>query len=639
MLLQFGCKKTENAANKIPITTNSKEARALYLKARVFENQQEMNNADLALNEAIALDSTFAMAYLMKGMISEDFNTRRDLVNKAMKYLPKVSEGEKLWILARNDFYGNGSDSEEIDLFNELVKLYPKDEYANYMFGFVNHHHGNTDLKNTIKHLKKAIEIKSDFTVAYNDLTYAYLEENDFENAKKTASKYIELLPHLPGPRDTKAEILMREGSYEESIKAYQDVLKIDPNFAWSIIGTAANLNYLDRHIEARKFLNKLDSIGKMSDYNYRHKWRSRVVSYIDEGKIDSALVVLENQKQMGIQKSTTHEPLFHAYYGFLRKTRLHFENGDWKSGLQEYEQWNEYVQNNSTRTTTKTRLKNLRNYYEAYSHFLQQNFSQAQVSLEKYSNSLDKENDQYLILKAKIMAATGKNNEALEIIKKTDLTDAYRQYQYAILLKKLYQNTKAEMWFEKIRNANHIDDISLALVRKKVQKHKNPLEQLSYYIGIWGPPPGHPIAVKNPKMKDLKVIDFAWGKDKKVIWSKTGFYSNQKKEVFSEGMITYNPNTKKIVWLEYQIDNELLFEGEYIPLGNNKFQRVYTVYYAQDYPDIPNPHVEGWTRKYRETFTPTSQNTIDWLTESLIDGKWIKQGQNNGDFKAVRNK
>ncbi len=170
-------------------------------------------------------------------------------------------------------------------------------------------------------------------------------------------------------------------------------------------------------------------------------------------------------------------------------------------------------------------------------------------------------------------------------------------------------------------------------------QAQENPLELLSYYIGNWGPTANDIMVQKNPKMIDFKVISFEWGADRKVIWSKTGIFSDQENTVFSEGMITYNPNTQKIVWLEYQIENELLFEGEYNYFGKDKVQRVYTVYYAKDYPDIPNPHLKGWTRKYRETFTPTSDTTIHWLTETLANGKWIKQGQNNGDFKAVKDK
>ncbi len=636
LLLLSGCKESLDI-NKIPITTNAEAAKRLFLEARTLENLRKTDSANIVLDKAITLDTTFAMAYLMKGMISGDFNNRRAQIAKAMKYLPKVSEGEKLWIMGRNAFYGTGNSSEEYDLFKQLVHLYPEDQYANYLFGFVNLHHGKSDFDQAIEYIQKAIQIKPDFTIAYNELAYAYLEKEEFEKAKEASSNYIKLLPNLPDPYDTQAEILMREGSYQESINAYNKVLQIDPSYAWSIIGTAANLNYLDRHIEARKFLTKLDDIKEMSDYNFRHRWRAEVVSYLDEGKVDSALVVLENQKQMGIKKTTTHEPLFHAYYGFLRKTRLYFEKEDWKNGLKEYEEWNEFVQKNSTQQSTKVRLQKLKDYYEAYVHFLQKDFDQANSSLQKYVTAVEKENDQYLILKAKMQYAQGNNKAALDAIKNTDLTDYYNQFMYASILEALDKKEEAKKWFNKIQNANQIDDISLALVRKKIPFTQNPLEKLSYYIGTWGPNLDQPMVKRNPKMKDYKVIDFSWGSNKKVIISRTGINSNQGGKISSEGIITYNPNTKKIVWLEYQIDNEILFEGEYTILDNNKVQRVYTVYYAEDYPDIPNPQLPGWTRKYRETFTPISDNTIDWLTETLIDGKWVKQGQNNGDFKAIR--
>ena len=166
-------------------------------------------------------------------------------------------------------------------------------------------------------------------------------------------------------------------------------------------------------------------------------------------------------------------------------------------------------------------------------------------------------------------------------------------------------------------------------------QSEDNPLEQLSFYIGTWGIPLDDAFLKKRPEMKDLKVIDFKWGKDKRVIWSRTGFFSDSINSVMSEGMISYNPTTKKIVWLEYQIDNELLFEGEYRIIKDNVVQRIYNVYYAEGYKAIPNPEVEGWTRKYRETFTPTSDNNIDWLTETYINGEWVKRGPD--DTKAVR--
>ncbi|MDJ0646462.1 MAG: hypothetical protein QNJ57_10820 [Flavobacteriaceae bacterium] len=174
-------------------------------------------------------------------------------------------------------------------------------------------------------------------------------------------------------------------------------------------------------------------------------------------------------------------------------------------------------------------------------------------------------------------------------------------------------------------------------LATSVAQTQENRLEQLSFYIGTWGLPSDGLMMQKNPKMKDYKVIDLEWGAHKKVIVSRTGIYNENGEEIHSEGIITFNPNNNKLVWLEYQIENEILFEGEYVYIENNQVQRIYTVHYPAGYKTILYPELEGWTRKFRETFTPTSENTIDWLTEVLIDGKWRKHRPDREDAKAIR--
>jgi len=163
-----------------------------------------------------------------------------------------------------------------------------------------------------------------------------------------------------------------------------------------------------------------------------------------------------------------------------------------------------------------------------------------------------------------------------------------------------------------------------------------NPLEKLSYYMGTWSLPHDDPVFKKRPKLKDLKVIDFKWGTNKKLIHSRTGLYTATDTIMFSEGIITYNPTTKKLMWLEFQLDGPFLFEGEYRIIKGNKVQREYKVHYPVGYESIPHPEAEGWTRLYRETFIPTSENNIDWITEVYINGKWLP-GMSGGDTKAVR--
>ena len=47
---------------------------------------------------------------------------------------------------------------------------------------------------------KKAIEINPEYLIPYNELAYAYMEIEDYENAIETAKKYTELLPNSVNP-------------------------------------------------------------------------------------------------------------------------------------------------------------------------------------------------------------------------------------------------------------------------------------------------------------------------------------------------------------------------------------------------------------------------------------------------------
>ncbi len=458
---------------QIPITTTSKSALSFYQKGVQLENSQEEELAFKAYQQAIAKDSTFALAHLGLAMVSKDFSKRRVHVGKAMELRSEVSKGEQLWILARNKFYGNGEGKTELAYFQQLVDLYPKDDQANYLFGYINVHHGNKNLPQAIQHLEKAIAINPKILKAYNELIYAYADNRAFEKAETTAAKQIELMPGKVLPLDTYAEVLMRQGKYKASIKAYEKVLKINPLYPWAIMGVAANLNFLNKHTEARQFLNKLAAIEDLSDYEFRHKWKSRVVSHLDEGDYDGAIQVLGQQKAMGIKEVNKHEPFFHAYYSFLRRTRFFFEKGDWKNGLKEYREWQEYVLKTSTNEKTHQRVKMRAAYYQAYAQYLQGNYTDSRKFLENYLVGIGQENDGYRLLLSRILQAEQKFDKALELVKKTDLNNPYNQYHYATILEAL-GNPEAEKWYKKIQQLNERNEIDLALIRRFAVEKNN---------------------------------------------------------------------------------------------------------------------------------------------------------------------
>ena len=470
ILLIISC-NDQQGIQQVPITTTSEEAKSHYLKARFFQNMRQLDSAENELSAALKKDSTFAMAYMMKGMIAEDFRDRRHYIAQAMKYVPNATKGEQLWIKARNAYYGTQEgDTTEFEYFRQLVNLYPEDYFANYLFGFVNHHHGTSEIDTAIRYLNKAISIKEDFTLAIEDLAYAYMEKGNFIDAEKYASANIALLPGLAEPLNTHAEILMRMGKHRESIEVYRKVLDLNPSSAWSIIGIAANLNYQSKHREAREELNRLDDFENISDYHFRHKWRARVVSFLDEGKVDSALNVLERQKQLGLKNLTDHEPLFHAYMSYMRKTDLLFRMGDHINGKKEYQNWLAFVEATISRESTIRNIQNLGSFYNAYGHYHRGEFDLALKDLEIYQDLVGEENEKFLELKAKILWNTGQDAEALKTVHSMGQENPYYLYLAAAILKDANHSEEGAEMIEKINSMYLIDDIDLAYTRSIIQ-------------------------------------------------------------------------------------------------------------------------------------------------------------------------
>jgi tetratricopeptide (TPR) repeat protein len=446
-------------AQKINITTKSKDALSFYKKGWSLENEYKLDEAESMYNKALYLDSTFALAHLRLAMVKENFEYRREKIRDALNYIDGVSEAEKLWIKAREDFYSMGFDgTKEYSYFQKLVDSYPNDEIANYLFGFVNIHHG---------HYEKAINLNANFIKPYGELIQAYIEKRDYKNAKIVARTYLELLPESVYPLYVNAEILMKTGDFVESIIFYNKMLKIDPEFSWALIGISANMNFLGKHEEGRKFLVKLKE-EKLNDYEYRHKWLAIVTSYIDEGKIEKALEELETQKTTSLNGFNKREPTFHIYISFLRKTRLYFESNQPGKGYSEYEKWMQYVDNNFKNEKIVTRLRNLDFYYKAYHSYLNNEIEQAEAELLLFNKNNEDETDDSRVLLSRIYMSKMMNDKAVSVLEETDLDNPYNQYWLMTAYNKIGELNKSIELQNNIINLNDRNNIDLALVRRK---------------------------------------------------------------------------------------------------------------------------------------------------------------------------
>jgi tetratricopeptide (TPR) repeat protein len=447
---------------KIPITTTSKEALAEYQKGIQFTDVLKIDEAEVAFKKAIALDSTFAMAYLELALLRDDYDIRKNLIAKAMSYLDNLSEGEQLLILGKNKFYGNDEGEPEFYYFEKLARLYPEDDIANFQFGYINVHHGQHFPDSAIHYYKKALEINPKVSKYYERLTEAYLLNQDFDNAEKNINTHINFLPDHVTPRITYGEMLLTEHRYEESFEAYKKVLELNPKAAWAMIGSATNLNFLNRFKEARNYIRMLDFIP-LSDYEYRHKWRVKTCSYLVEGKIDSAIVVLKQQKKESESGVNKRETVFHQYYPLLRMTRFYFENNQPQEGLASYAKLKDFVHANITRESTLTNINNLENYYNAYALFLNGDVAKAEQIL---INIQEKSEAEKLLL-GKILLKQQQYSEAIDLLKQLDTENAFYQYWLAKTYQMDNQMEAYQNQISKIKTLIEIDDLDYALIAR----------------------------------------------------------------------------------------------------------------------------------------------------------------------------
>ncbi len=291
------------AAQEIPITTSSEEARALYIQARDLGERVRSSEAKPLLEQAIAKDSTFALAYLELASGQQSISDMRAFVAKALACSEKASPAERMLIQAAQARLDNNSGKEK-ELREKLAELFPADKRVLYNLGlYYQFFDGNIEA--SIQPFKKAIKIDSQYHPAYNNLGYAYSSLGKYDEAEQTLKKYVELIPAEANPHDTYAEVLMKQGKISESIVEYKKSLAIDPTFYYSHIGLGTNYVFLGRGGEGRTQFKKLFDISANALERYQ-AIEAAARSYLIERKFENAVQELEHESALALQMKDT---------------------------------------------------------------------------------------------------------------------------------------------------------------------------------------------------------------------------------------------------------------------------------------------------------------------------------------------
>jgi tetratricopeptide (TPR) repeat protein len=205
------------------VTTNSAEAYRHYLEGLDYYSQYYLREATTSFKEAVALDSTFAMAYYYLSRLES-----RRYLEAAVRFSNRATEKEQLYIASLQ-----GTADNDIDLamskLEELVAKYPEEKEAWYLlaqYAFVKLHY--TDVT---RFAKRAIALDPLFKNPYNLLACSYHETGRVDSSEWAADAYVALAPDEPLPYHLRGWLQARQGHLIEAIESYDRALAIKRDF------------------------------------------------------------------------------------------------------------------------------------------------------------------------------------------------------------------------------------------------------------------------------------------------------------------------------------------------------------------------------------------------------------------------
>jgi tetratricopeptide (TPR) repeat protein len=239
----------QSAAKEMPITTSSPKARELFQRALIDYENLYLERANIGWRAAVQADPNFALAYVFIAYNSTDPAEAHTAQEKARLLAGKASPGERLliqWIASvkETNFIAG------ISAMNDMLEMFPKDKHLAYLAG--NWMMGQNSYEQAQKTLQEALAIDKNYPPALNDLAYCYAQSREYSKAFELMERYVAVLPTLPNPQDSYAEILRMSGNFDGALEHYRAALKIDPWFDYSQLGLADTYALMGNQAQAR---------------------------------------------------------------------------------------------------------------------------------------------------------------------------------------------------------------------------------------------------------------------------------------------------------------------------------------------------------------------------------------------------
>ncbi len=452
---------------EMTITTNSAEARELFLQAREKFHNVEFVAAGELLDKAIAMDPNFALAYLYRSLIVGDLNESRNYLGKALALRDQISEGEAEYILYYQALL-DGNGAKQKAQLQKLEQLLPNDPYVLLQYG-VYYYAFKNDYNLALPYFNKVIQIKAEYGPAYNLIGYNQIQLGNYEAAESAFKKYIEVAPTSPNPYDSYAELLLTLGKYDQSIKNYQKAFDTDNKFAIALTGIGNNFAMKGEFDKAREYFYKAhDKAGRVND---KFAALSLVISsYVEEGQLDSAVELCEQRLEMAKERDLTDYQISSMNMAaFIMR-----ENGDLEKAQEYYDYVAALVETAEMMEADRNGYRLMVGWNKCTMLAAQNRLEEATVEATNCLKLAEQRGDPNGLQNAygqmgRLANYKGDYQKALDNLQKADPASPYNWYQMGLAYEGQNLPDKASEWFKRVADDNELR-LDLALVRQKAK-------------------------------------------------------------------------------------------------------------------------------------------------------------------------
>jgi eukaryotic-like serine/threonine-protein kinase len=281
------------------VTTSSIDAYRSYVTGVDSHNRGRDAEAIPLLEQAIASDPSFAMAFVKLAIVESNVGhvlKSGEYSRRAMELVDRLSARERYYI--EGSYYSNRADTldKAIDSYKKAVDLYP--DHASARHNLATMYSGLGREEDAIPLYEELRRRGTAFPATYTNLAGIYRTLGAFDKAQDVLQDYVRAQPAAASPYTGLGDLFAAWGKWDEALAWYDRALAIDPKYAPPLLNKrtvyVVTERWPDLEVIDRTLIASHDPALKLAGLV------SRAREYLYRGRATDALQAYETAADVG---------------------------------------------------------------------------------------------------------------------------------------------------------------------------------------------------------------------------------------------------------------------------------------------------------------------------------------------------